>query len=141
MPVLFAGRQHGSVRLLILGAYHGASGEDEDPLDLKPDPARYHGEAPPPEALLRESWSDIVIRHLSEGTVIRRTTDEKLPVARSNVSSNTMLPSTGVTASRTTVPPGKRSSDDSTVLEDESPYRPADGILAETHLRYRIRIP
>ena len=64
MPVLFAGRQHGSVSLLILGAYYGATGEDEDPLDLKPHPAQYHGEAPPPEALLRESWSDIVTRRI-----------------------------------------------------------------------------
>ena len=64
VPVLFAGRQHGSVSLLILGAYYGASGEDEDPLDLKPHPAQYHGEAPPPEALLRESWSDIVTRRI-----------------------------------------------------------------------------
>ena len=64
VPVLFAGRQHGSVGLLILGAYYGAAGEDEDPLDLKPHPAQYHGEAPPPEALLRESWSDIVTRRI-----------------------------------------------------------------------------
>ena len=64
VPVLFAGRQHGSVSLLILGAYYGATGEDEDPLDLKPHPAQYHGEAPPPEALLRESWSDIVTRRI-----------------------------------------------------------------------------
>ncbi len=64
MPVLFAGRQHGSVALLILGAYYGAAGEDEDPLDTKPHPAQYHGEAPPPEALLRESWSDIVTRRI-----------------------------------------------------------------------------
>ena len=64
VPVLFAGRQHGSVALLILGAYYGAAGEDEDPLDLKPHPAQYHGEAPPPEALLRESWSDIVTRRI-----------------------------------------------------------------------------
>ena len=64
VPVLFAGRQHGSVSLLILGAYYGAAGEDEDPLDLKPHPAQYHGEAPPPEALLRESWSDIVTRRI-----------------------------------------------------------------------------
>ena len=64
VPVLFAGRRHGSVALLILGAYYGASGEDEDPLDLKPHPAQYHGEAPPPEALLRESWSDIVTRRI-----------------------------------------------------------------------------
>ena len=64
VPVLFAGRQHGSVALLILGAYYGAAGEDEDPLDLKPHQAQYHGEAPPPEALLRESWSDIVTRRI-----------------------------------------------------------------------------
>ena len=64
VPVLFAGRQHGSVALLILGAYYGAAGEDEDPLDLKPHPAQYHGEAPPPEVLLRESWSDIVTRRI-----------------------------------------------------------------------------
>ena len=64
VPVLFAGRQHGSVSLLILGAYYGAAGEDEDPLDLKPHLAQYHGEAPPPEALLRESWSDIVTRRI-----------------------------------------------------------------------------
>ena len=64
VPVLFAGSQHGSVALLILGAYYGAAGEDEDPLDLKPHPAQYHGEAPPPEALLRESWSDIVTRRI-----------------------------------------------------------------------------
>ena len=64
VPVLFAGRQHGSVSLLILGAYYGASGEDEDSLDLKPHPAQYHGEAPPTEALLRESWSDIVTRRI-----------------------------------------------------------------------------
>ena len=64
VPVLFAGRQHGSVGLLILGAYYGAAGEDEDPLDLKPHPAQYHGEAPPPEALLRESWSDILTRRI-----------------------------------------------------------------------------
>ena len=44
VPMLFAGRQHGSVALLILGAYYGAAGEDEDPLDLKPHPAQYHGD-------------------------------------------------------------------------------------------------
>ena len=64
VPVLFAGCQHGSVALLVLGAYYGAAGEDEDPLDLKPHPAQYHGEAPPPEALLRESWSDIITRRV-----------------------------------------------------------------------------
>ena len=38
MPVLFAGRRHGSVTLLILGAYYGAAGEDEDPLESEAPP-------------------------------------------------------------------------------------------------------
>ena len=63
VPVLFAGRQHGSISLLVLGAYD-AAGEDEDPLAFKPHPAQFHGEAPPPEALLRESWSDVVTRRI-----------------------------------------------------------------------------
>jgi len=63
VPVLHAARQHGAVNLLVLGAYD-AVGEDEDPLTLKPHRAQYHGEAPPPEALLRETWSDIVTRRI-----------------------------------------------------------------------------
>ncbi|MDE2977512.1 MAG: hypothetical protein OXU63_08320 [Acidobacteriota bacterium] len=63
VPVLHAARQHGAVNLLVLGAYD-AVGEDEDPLTLKPHRAQYHGEAPPPEALLKETWSDIVTRRI-----------------------------------------------------------------------------
>ncbi len=63
VPVLYAARQHGTVNLLVLGAYD-AAGEDEDPLTLKPHRAQYHGEAPPPEALLRETWNDIVTRRV-----------------------------------------------------------------------------
>ncbi len=63
VPVLYAARQHGAVNLLVLGAYD-AAGEDEDPLTLKPHRAQYHGEAPPPEALLRETWNEIVTRRV-----------------------------------------------------------------------------
>ena len=63
VPVLFAGRQHGSINLLVLGAYD-AAGEDEDPLALKPHRAQFHGEAPPPDGLLGETWSDVVTRRI-----------------------------------------------------------------------------
>ena len=69
--MLFAGRQHGSVGLLILGVpTTRAAGEDEDPLDLKPRP----GPVPRrgrrrPRALLRESWSDIVTRRITDDTL------------------------------------------------------------------------
>ena len=53
----------GSPRLLVLGAYD-PSGEGEDPLALKPHPDQFHGEAPPPEALLSETWEQIVTRRL-----------------------------------------------------------------------------
>ena len=61
--MLFAGRHHGSISLLVLGTY-GAAGEDEDPLALKPHTAQFHGEAPPPGALLGETWADIVTRRI-----------------------------------------------------------------------------
>ncbi len=63
VPVLHAARQHGAVNLLVLGVYD-AAGEDEDPLTLKPHRVQYHGEAPPAEALLKETWSDIVTRRI-----------------------------------------------------------------------------
>ena len=63
-PVLCAADiQAGSPRLLVLGAYD-PSGEGEDPLALKPHPDQFHGEAPPPEALLSETWEQIVTRRL-----------------------------------------------------------------------------
>ena len=64
VPVLHtAGIQHGAAQLLILGAYDPI-GEDEDPLSLWPHPAQFHGEAPPVEALLKETWNEIVTRHI-----------------------------------------------------------------------------
>ena len=64
VPVLHAaGFQHGVAQLLILGAYD-PDGEDEDPLSLKPHPAQFHGEAPPPEALLQETWEHIITRRI-----------------------------------------------------------------------------
>ena len=50
-------------RLLVLGAYD-AYGEGEDPVALKPHRRQFHGEAPPPEAVLKETWNAIVTRRL-----------------------------------------------------------------------------
>lgn len=64
VPVLYtAGMQHGTAQLLVLGAYD-PDGEDEDPLSLRPHPAQYHGEVPPPEPLLKETWNDIITRRI-----------------------------------------------------------------------------
>ena len=50
-------------QLLVLGAYD-PDGDDEDPLSLRPHRAQYHGEAPPPEPVLKETWSDIITRRI-----------------------------------------------------------------------------
>ena len=64
VPVLSAaGIRNGTAQLLVLGAYD-PDGEDEDPLSLRPHQAQYHGEAPPPESLLRETWNDIITRRI-----------------------------------------------------------------------------
>ena len=78
----------GGPRLLVLGAYD-PSGEGEDPLALKPHPDQFHGEAPPPEALLSETWEQIVTRRLffpgpaprspTKGTVSARGTRSRTP--------------------------------------------------------------
>ena len=64
VPVLHAGGiRHGAAQLLILGAYD-PDGEDEDPLSLRPHLVQYHGEVPPPEALLKETWDHIITRRI-----------------------------------------------------------------------------
>ena len=64
MPVLAAaGGSAGAPALLALGAYDPEA-EGEDPLKLKPHPLQFHGEAPPPEALLRETWDEVVTRRI-----------------------------------------------------------------------------
>ena len=50
-------------QLLALGVFD-AHAEGEDPLSLKPHRLQFHGEAPPPEALLRETWSDVLTRRI-----------------------------------------------------------------------------
>ena len=63
-PVLCAaGGKTGAPALLTLGAYD-ADAEGEDPLALKPHRLQFHGEAPPPEALLRETWNDVITRRI-----------------------------------------------------------------------------
>ena len=64
VPVLHAaGIRQGTAQLLVLGAYD-PDGEDEDPLSLRPHRAQYHGETPPPEPILKETWSDIITRRI-----------------------------------------------------------------------------
>ena len=64
VPILCAdGVSSGTPRLLALGAFD-ATGEGEDPLSLKPHALQFHGEAPPPEAVLNETWETIVTRRL-----------------------------------------------------------------------------
>ena len=64
VPVLCAaGGKAGAPVLLALGAYD-AEAEGEDPLRLRPHRLQFHGEAPPPEVLLRETWDDVVTRRV-----------------------------------------------------------------------------
>ena len=64
VPVLHAaGIRQGTAQLLVLGAYD-PDGDDEDPLTLRPHRAQYHGETPPPEPILKETWSDIITRRI-----------------------------------------------------------------------------
>ncbi len=64
IPVLHIGFANQTTpQLVILGAYD-PTGEDEDPLALRPHPEQYHGEVPPPDAVLKESWEDIITRRL-----------------------------------------------------------------------------
>ena len=63
-PVLCAaGGKTGAPALLALGAYD-ADADGEDPLALKPHRLQFHGEAPPAEAILRETWNDVVTRRI-----------------------------------------------------------------------------
>ena len=64
VPILCAdGGSADTPRLLALGAFD-ATGEGEDPLSLKPHALQFHGEAPPPEAVLNETWETIATRRL-----------------------------------------------------------------------------
>ena len=64
VPVLCAaGGKAGAPALLALGAYD-AEAEGEDPLALKPHRLQFHGEAPLAEALLRETWNDVITRRI-----------------------------------------------------------------------------
>ena len=67
IPVLCVGGLHrGAPQLLVLGAYDPL-GDDDDPLSLCPHKEQFQGEAPPPEALLKESWERIITRRIFGG--------------------------------------------------------------------------
>ena len=64
VPVLCAASgKAGAPALLAFGAYDEEA-EGEDPLKLKPHRLQFHGEAPPSEALLRETWEEVVTRRV-----------------------------------------------------------------------------
>ena len=64
IPVLGAvDSQRGAAQLLILGAFD-PTGEDEDPLSLRPHATQFHGEAPPPEAILGKTWDELITRRI-----------------------------------------------------------------------------
>ena len=64
VPVLSAsGGKPGAPALLALGAYD-AEADGEDPLALKPHRLQFHGEAPPAELLLHETWNDVITRRI-----------------------------------------------------------------------------
>lgn len=64
VPVLCtAGGAAGAPAALALEAFDSEA-EGEDPLALRPHPGQFHGEAPPPPALLGKTWSDIVTRRI-----------------------------------------------------------------------------
>ena len=67
VPILCAvgntGGPSTSPRLLVLGTYD-PTGEGEDPLTLKPHRLQFHGEAPPAEAIVNETWNAIVTRRI-----------------------------------------------------------------------------
>ncbi|MCY4014386.1 MAG: hypothetical protein OXG82_16910 [Gammaproteobacteria bacterium] len=64
VPVMHvSASQQRTAQLLVLGTYD-PEGDDEDPLSLRPHKAQYHGEAPPPETLLKEPWEKIITRRI-----------------------------------------------------------------------------
>ena len=63
IPVLGDAEGFGGQRLLVLGAFDPEA-EGEDPLTLNPYPAQFHGEAPPQEEVLGETWREIVTRRV-----------------------------------------------------------------------------
>ena len=63
VPVLGEAVDSSGQRLIVLGAYDPTA-EDEDPLSLTPHKEQFHGEAPPPEEILPEDWSEIVTKRV-----------------------------------------------------------------------------
>ena len=64
IPVLhIGGMRNGKPQLLVLGAYDPHD-DDEDPLVLKPHREQFHGESPPPDGLLKETWERIITNRI-----------------------------------------------------------------------------
>ncbi len=64
IPVLCTvGSQHRSPQLLVVGAFD-PTGDDEDPLSLKPHAEQFHGEAPPSQDIFNETWEELITRRI-----------------------------------------------------------------------------
>ena len=64
IPILSRAEGPGGQSLVVLGAFD-SDAENADPLELKPNRAQFHGEAPPADPLvLKDSWGDIVTRRV-----------------------------------------------------------------------------
>ena len=53
-----------SPTLLAFAAFPGDSEATEDPLTVRPSTLQFHGEVPPPDALLEEAWEHIITRRV-----------------------------------------------------------------------------
>ena len=59
-----AGATSRSPNLLVVSALFEEPDATEDPLTVRPSPLQFHGEAPPPDDLLDETWEHIVTRRV-----------------------------------------------------------------------------
>ena len=67
IPVLHVGGvRDGQPQLLVLGACDPHN-DDEDPLVLKPHRDQFHGETPPADAILKETWERIITTRIFGG--------------------------------------------------------------------------
>ena len=66
IPVLDDWGDAGGTRVVVIGALHPELDSDNgyDPLELLPARVQFHGEAPPPDGVLDETWGDIITNRL-----------------------------------------------------------------------------
>ena len=63
IPVLDERVGAGGVRMVVLESY-SLSNDPDDVLEVRPHRSQFHGEAPPPDGVLDETWGDIITNRL-----------------------------------------------------------------------------